>query len=242
MIIRGMLKAKTIAAISAAAGLAIGASVALPGSASAGTCTNSLGLLAANTTCTATGTITLAGGSLTMGGPSNLVWSGSVTGAVQTIYDTSSSNDQTLYSSDLRGLPTSNAGSGWNITAVGSAFTGTATSGNATLPTSGVLTFGGGGNATLAAQQPTAACIIVLTCNVPTPSATPVTYPASVPTGGTTPTPTKIYQAAAGSGQGGVQIGGGSAANPATWAVTLPALVAADTYTSTVTLTIAAGP
>jgi hypothetical protein len=125
--------------------------------------------------------------------------------------------------SDLRGLPTSNAGSGWNIPAVGSAFTGTATSGNATLPTTGVLTFGGGGNATLAAQQPTAACIIVLTCNVPTPSATPVTYPASVPTGGTSPTPTKIYQAAAGSGQGGVQIGGGSAANPATWAVTLPA-------------------
>src|ERR1700761_5143524 len=141
MIIRRMLKAKTIAVVSAA-GLAIGVVAALPGSASAGTCTNSLGLLSANTTCTTTGTITLTGGLLTMGGPSNLAWTGAVTGAPQTLYDASSSNDQTLYSSDLRGLPSTNAGSGWNITAVGTVFTGTATSGNATLPTTGVLAFG----------------------------------------------------------------------------------------------------
>jgi hypothetical protein len=223
-------------------GLAIGGAVALPGSASAAACTNSLGLLVGNTNCTATGTVTLAGGFLTMGGPSNLTWTGSITGAVQTLYDASSNNDQTLYSQDLRGLPTTNAGSGWNMTAVGTDFTGTATSGNATLPTTGVLAVGGGASAALAAARPTAACIVVLTCNVPTSGTTPVTYPAQVPTGGTTPTPTKIYQAAAGTGQGGVQIGGSAAANPATWSVTLPALVAADTYTSTVTLTIAAGP
>ncbi len=234
-----ILKAKTIAAISAG-GLAIGVAVALPASsASAGTCTNALGVT--STTCTSTGTITLAGGLLTMGGPTSLTWTGAVTGAVQTLYDASSSNDQTLYSSDLRGLISTSSGSGWNITASGTQFTGTATSGNATLPTTGVLSFGGGNTSALAAQRPTAACIIVATCTLPTASGTPVTYPVGVPTSGT-PTPTKIYQAAAGTGTGGVQIGGGSAANPATWAVTLPALVAADTYTSTVTLTIASGP
>jgi hypothetical protein len=66
-------------------------------------------------------------------------------------------------------------------------------------------------------------------------------YPLFVPTG-TTPTPTKIYNATAGTGLGIIQIGGSAATHPAVWQVNLPPVVTADTYTSTITVTIAAGP
>jgi hypothetical protein len=210
--------------------------VALSGTADAAVCNGINGLAG---TCTTSGSITIMAGGLTVGAPGSLTWSGAVTGAAQTLYDTTPA-DEVLYASDLRGLLSTNANSGWKITAAGTTFTGGTTAATlADTPGGQVLAFGGGASAATSNAVPTAACYITLTCTNATTNVSG--YPLFVPTG-TTPTPTKIYNAAAGTGLGIIQIGGSAAAHPAVWQVNLPPVVTADTYTSTITVTIAAGP
>jgi hypothetical protein len=228
-------KARAAGAAVCAAGLVVTATVALSGTANAAGCNGLTGLAGS---CTTTGTVTITAGGLTVGAPASLSWTANITGAAQTIYDTSTS-DEILYTSDLRGLLSGNANAGWNITATATTFSA---SGGATLADTGtgqVLAFGGGA-AGSASQVPTAACVTVLTC---TPAVTTVTgYPLFVPTGASA-TPTKIYNSSTATGQGIGQVGGtGTGVNPAVWQVNLPAVVNAGTYTSTVTVTIAAVP
>lgn len=235
MTVRRRLGAKTGTAV-LTAGLVAGAMVALAGPADAAACSGLSGLAGS---CTTGGTITIGSGGLSVGGPASLAWSASLSGQAQTVYDTSASADETLYASDLRGLISTNSGSGWKITASAGPFTGTATSGNATIPdiTAGQVLAFGGGTAGAANNTPSTSCVYIV-CGAPADS---VTYPLFVPTG-TSPTPAKIYNAGAGTGTGVIQVGGSSATHPAVWSIAVPAGQPADTYTSTVTLTIAAGP
>ncbi len=233
MHIRRILHRKAGAAV-LAAGLAVTATVALSGTADAAACSGLTGLAGS---CTTTGTVTITAGGLTVGAPASLTWTAAITGAAQTIYDTNAS-DEILYTSDLRGLLSTNGSAGWNVTATAGTFTGGTGATLADTAGGQVLAFGGGASGA-ATNVPTAACVIVLTC---TPASTSVTgYPLFVPTGASA-TPTKIYNASTTTGQGIGQIGGSSATHPAVWQVNLPSVVAADTYTSTVTVTIAAGP
>jgi hypothetical protein len=223
-------------------GLAIGAMAALPGAAEAATPACTGGTTANGTvgSCTTSATVGLSSGGLTMNGPIGENW-GTVplNGQTQTVYDTTA-NDEGLVASDLRGLLSTGTGSGWDITASAAAFTGTATA--TTIPdtaTGKVLAFNGGGTSGTAANTPTAACYYgLLLCALPTNS---VTFPAFVPTGASVPA-LRIYNAAAGTGVGVVQVGASGATHPGVWSVTLPPTLAVDTYTSTITLTIAAGP
>jgi hypothetical protein len=214
-----------------AAGLAAGAAIALPGAANADTCTQG------GTACSATGSMDLGAGALTMTTPSNLSWTAAETGAPQTVYDTTTGHGS-LQISDLRGLITG-AGAGWTVTATATTFTGTASATN-TIPdvTAGqVLFLGGGSTPTTADVAPASACVTTGDCTVPTNGLTG--YPLAVPTG-TDATPTTIYEASAGTGTGIIQVGSG--ANLATWAVSLPSVLAADTYDSTITMSVNTGP
>lgn len=234
MTVRRRLGAKA-GAVLAAAGLTAGALVALAGPADAAACNGLTGLAGS---CATTGTVTITAGGLSMGGPATLTWAANITGAAQTVYDTTAS-DEILYSSDLRGLPSANAAAGWNITATATTFTGTGTGATLADTAGGQVLAVGGGGVGAAANVPTAACVTTLTCTV---AATSVTgFPLFVPTG-TSATPTKIYNASTSTGQGIGQFGGSAATHPVVWQVTLPAVVTADAYRSTVTLTIAAVP
>lgn len=186
------------------------------------------------------------GRTLTMVAPTTLNWSGQVTGATQTIYDTLPF-DWGLEVFDLRGLPSTGPQdpfSGWNITATATPFTGIAD--GATIPDTdmgSVLAFGGGDSTATATNVPGSSCATSVTCM---PAITSLTnYPIFIPT--SVPVPVTIYNAMPGTGTGTVQIGVGfpspSTANPAVWSVTLPGDVTAEPYTSTITTTVAAaGP
>jgi hypothetical protein len=171
--------------------------------------------------------------------PATLTWTASVIGAPQTVYDAIPA-DGTFQVSDLRGILTG-VTAGWDVTATATTFTGT-TSATHTIPDPGttgtVLSFGGGSTTLAAAVAPTSACTTTGDCTVPTQTL-PTVYPAFVLTGAAV-TPVTIYNATAGTGTGAVQVGSG--ANLATWALTLPAILAADTYTSTITISVSAGP
>jgi hypothetical protein len=187
------------------------------------------------------GTVTLTSGGLTMVSPTTVTWGGVLTGAAQTIYDTLGT-DEAIDVLDLRGLLSGNASSGWNVTATAATFTGVAT--GTTIPDNSggeVLSFGGGGTSGTATSTPSSVCVTTGTCTAATSNVTG--FPLFVPTGSATPT--KIYNATAGTGTGIVQIGTSTLAtgtHPAIWAVTLPPSLAADAYTSTITMTVAAGP
>lgn len=246
MTIRRRLCAMTGATV-LAAGLAIGATVVLPGGANATSCT---GTVSAAASCTSGGTVTLSSGGLTLITPGTLAWSATLDGASQTLYDTTAgttgtyTSHEAFYALDYRGL-LSGAGSGWNVTATATTFTGTVSTSNTIAdngsPPGKVLSFGGGGTPGTASNTPTAQCEVALTCISPTTSVSG--YPLFILTG-TSVTPTKIYNAPAASGSGLVQIGSGyvTGANPAVFAVTIPALQTLDTYTSTITMSVSAGP
>jgi hypothetical protein len=220
--------------------LAIGAALALPGTANAGVGVCSLS--GPSGSCSIVGSVTLTGGALTMVAPVTLTWTAGITGTAQTVYDTLATDDA-LDVLDLRGLLSSSSTSGWDVTATATAFTGTVT--KATIPdstTGKVLAFGGGSTSATATSVPSALCLTAGTCTVATD--TVAGYPLFIPTGATA-TPVKIFNATAGTGTGIVQIGTSAVAtgtNPAVWSVTLPSSVAADIYTSTITVTVAAGP
>ena len=108
--------ATTMAVALAAAGAAIG----LSGTAGASTCTLGAPLGA----CSTTGTATVSPGTLTMVAPPTLTWGTTISDASQTVYDTLDA-DTTLDAIDLRGLASTDPGSGWNITATATPFIAT---------------------------------------------------------------------------------------------------------------------
>ena len=158
----------------------------------------------------ATATATITAGTLAfVGAPPNVNFSATLNGLNQTVTAT-----QALDVSDATG---SNAG--WDITATSTTF---ATGGGPTLATS----------ATTVASAPTRVCDASSSCTLATNS---VGYPYTLPAGASAPTATKVFNAAANTGEGNQTV-------TVTWSLAVPAATVPGTYTSTWTISLASGP
>jgi len=157
----------------------------------------------------ATATATITGGSLAfVSAPPNVSFSDTLDGTNQTVTAT-----EALDVSDATG---SNAG--WSITATSTTFT----TGTVTLATT----------ATSATSTPTHACDAGSSCTLATNG---VAYPYTLPAAASAPTATKVYNAAANTGEGNETV-------TVTWSLAVPATTAPGTYTSTWTLSLVSGP
>ena len=225
----GRARTRTVAAGTAAllaGGMA--ATVLLPAgaaSASIGTCTGTS--LPAGSSCTLTGTGTITGGTLTLAtSPTALAWGTTLAGSDSQLTDTTAGH--TAFSvNDSTG-----SGAGWNVTVSATTFT----AGSKTLANSGTLALTGSTSSESATTAPDAACNTGSTCTAPTDSAT---YPLAVTTAASSPTAVKIYNAAAGTGLGYVNVG---SVNPAAWWLNVPANAYAGAYTSTITWALNSAP
>jgi len=185
------------------------------------------GAVPAGSNCTMTGTVNVTGGSLTLTASSSLTWAATLSGLDQSVVDVVA-GDQQLTVDDATGT-----GAGWHVTTSATTFT----NGSHILPNAGTFVLTGSVSSISATSAPTATCSA--TCTLPTNTAT---YPVSITTAATSPTPVTIYDTSAGSGLGQVVIGGSSAANPVGWWVNLPASAVAGSYTSTITMAIVSAP
>jgi hypothetical protein len=223
------IRRKRVASVLGAGALLIGGvgapALLAAGPASAATCSPGI-------PCTITGTATLSGGTLTMTAPGSLTWAGTLNGLTQELVDTVPA-DQTYSVDDATGSAT-----GWNVSVDATTFT---TTGGTPVPLPNAGTFSTNGSVTsaTAATAPSAACASVGTCTLPTDTA--VTYPVALTTA-LAPTPTVVYEAAAGTGLGTVNIGGSTATDPVGWWLTVRADSAPGIYTSTVDINLASGP
>lgn len=235
---------RKLAGLAAAGALALGgfagAAVAGAGSANAAAC-DPLTPVVAGTTCDIAGSANL-GGNLSLTAPATLTWSGSVLGTSTAFYVDTVAADQ-IYGVDDE----TTSGDGWNVAASATTFTnekGTADTG-IVLKTNGCTLDTQTGCATpqTGAVAPTA----TLTCNggVPGPNCSlptnTVTYPVTL-TGLTPPATAEVYNAAIGTGEGTMNIGGSTAAHPVGWWITVPASTEAGVYTTTVTIGVSSGP
>lgn len=183
----------------------------------------------------------MTSGHLTLTSPTSLTWVETVNGLDQQVVDVVP-GDQTYQVNDARGTDV-----GWNVTASATTFVGshpgtdTHTFGDpGPLWTNGSVTEAVPG--TLDATTPTATCLTGSTCTVPNDAALVAAYPVNIVTTGAGVTPYSIYQAAVGSGEGTITIGGSGHANPVGWWLIIPSNITQDVYTSTITLTVAAAP
>ena len=148
-----------------------------------------------------------ASGGLTFTPPTSFSWpSTTLTGRDQSI-----TTPLALSPSDETG-----SGAGWNLTATSTTF---ASSGR-TLPTN---------SASITAAAATSASG---NCSLPTNQ---ISYPVTVPAGPTAPMGVKVFDAAAGTGAGPVDVS-------LTAALNVPGNASIGTYTSTWTLTLSSGP
>jgi WxL domain surface cell wall-binding len=157
----------------------------------------------------ATATANISAGSLAfVTSPPNVTFNATLNGANQNVTAT-----QALDVSDGTG-----SGAGWNITATSTTFT----TGSVTLSTT----------ATTVQSAPTTACDASSTCTLATNS---VSYPYTLPAAASAPTATKVFNAAANTGQGNQTV-------TVTWQLNVPANTVAGTYTSTWTISLVSGP
>ena len=219
---RGASLAATVALV---LGGLVSAAIAGPTAADAATCTATVG-----TACVDTGTATLGAGTLSATVPASLTWSATLNGLGQQVGD-STSTDQGYTVDDATG-----SGAGWNVTVSATTFSAT---GGATLPDSGTFSTNGSVSSATDTTAPTQACTTSGECTLPTNG---TTYPVAITTAATTPTAVKIYDAAATTGLGSVDIGGSAAANPVGWWVHVPGTATPGTYTSTVTISVVSAP
>ncbi len=179
-------------------------------------------------TPTATGTtnsLTFTG-SRNLTTPSSLGWSAALTGANQSLVDPTPA-DQQLTVNDATGT-----GAGWHLALAATTFT----TGTQALANSGTFVFTSSQSVT-STTAPSTAC--VTTCTLP---GNTVTYPVAVTTAASSPTPSTIWSAPAGTGLGAITIGGSTAARPVGWWVKVPGNTPAGTYTSTITVQMISGP
>jgi hypothetical protein len=158
---------------------------------------------------------------------SSLSWAATLNGANQNIVD-SVAADQQFSLSDLTG-----SGAGWNLSVSATTFT----NGTHTLPNSGTFIFTGSLTSQSTIAAPSASC--VTTCTLPTDTAT---YPVAITTSSTSPSATKVYSAAAGTGVGAMTIGGHTTTHPIGWWLNFPANSFTGAYTSTITVAVSSGP
>jgi hypothetical protein len=230
-------KRRVVGLVSACAltlGSLAGAAIAGAGAANAAACDPAT-FVTAGTPCTITGTAGLSG-SLSFAAPATLTWSGSATGGATAYYVDTTALDQ-VYSVDDETL----SGAGWNVNAYASSFVnekGT-TDTDIALSTDGSTALTAGA---IPATTPTA----TLTCNGGTPGpncsapTNTLTYPVVLTGNGTTAVP--IYNAGTGTGEGAMDIGGSTAANPVGWWITVPTGTQPGIYTTTITMGITSGP
>jgi hypothetical protein len=220
---------RRVASLAAAGALALGglasSVVAGAGAADAATCT-------VGTACVITGSADLTGGILSATVPSSLAWAATLTGVAQNVVDTTA-GDQGYTVDDATG-----SGAGWHVTVSATTFSAT---GGATLPDTGTFSTTGSATSSTATTAPTQACTGGTgDCTLPNNAAT--TYPVAITTAAATPTAQTVYQAAAATGVGSVDIGGSTATNPVGWWIHVPGTAVPGTYTSTITINIISGP
>jgi hypothetical protein len=173
-------------------------------------------------TCDMTGTLDLTGGALGIEAPAALSWSATLNGLDQEVADTT----DTAYTT----VDPTGTGAGWTVTAAATTFT----AGSDTLPDSGTLVTNGSTTSEADTTPPGNSCATGSTCTAP--SLTGITFPVAITTATTGPTPTAIYDADTGSGEGSNVI------SPAVWWVNILSDATPGTYTSTITLAITSGP
>jgi len=150
---------------------------------------------------------------------------GNVTFPATTLNGTNQTKTATL------GLDVSDAtgsGTGWNITATSTTFTGGCTGTGCTAPTLPT-------SATTVGTAPTVACDTGVTCTVATNA---ITYPYTLPAGATAPVATKAYNAGANTGMGNQTV-------TPTFSLAIPAnqlIGNASAFTSTWTISLVSGP
>ena len=163
--------------------------------------------------------------------PATLAWSGTLNGRNQALADTNAADEQ-LVLDDQTG-----SGSGWNVAVTATPFTN---GGGSSLPSTSVLEVTGSVTNAASLAAPTASCVASSICTLPTDSS--VIYPQTITAAAQSPTPAVVYVAYPNTGIGPVSIGGSTAANPFGWWVNVPGYAASGTYTSTVTVSVGAGP
>jgi hypothetical protein len=173
--------------------------------------------------------LTLTGGSLLVTAPASLNWSGTISGANLSLYD-STAADEGYVVADSTGT-----GAGWHVTVSATQFT----AGAHTLANAGTFSTTGSLSSISATTAPTASCVTAGACTLPTDTST---YPVAITTAATSPTAYTVYDTSASTGLGNIQIGGSSATNPVGWWLSVPATAFAGTYTSTVTIAVVSGP
>jgi hypothetical protein len=218
-----------------AAGLAVGAGIALPGTADAAACSGTTLI----TNCTISSTADVGAGTLQLLPPNALSWSPTLTGTAQSVVD---ATDTGIAVSDLSG-----SGGGWNVTASATTFT----NGTATFPDTGTLSIDGSTAAGEVSTPPAVSCLVPQggapqpNCTLPTGFSP--TWPLPITTTATT-NPVTVYSAAAATGIGLVALGdvtlgsNTSTGAPFAWWINVPAYAITGNYTSTVTMAIATGP
>jgi hypothetical protein len=205
-------------------GLVAGSVFLMPGTASAAACGTAI---AAGTSCTMTGSVSLTSGALTLTSPGSLSWAATLTGTDQSVADVSGGDEQYTVN-DATG-----SGAGWHVTLSATTFT----NGSHTFPNSGTLVTNGSTTSVTSTTAPSATC--TGTCTLPSNG---TTYPVDITTAAVSPIPAFIYDTASSTGLGQVVIGGVLAPNPVGWWVNIPASASAGIYTSTITMEAISGP
>jgi hypothetical protein len=171
-------------------------------------------------------------GGLWVGAPPSLSWSGTLNGQNRALTDTTAA-DQLLMVNDQ-----TNSAAGWHLTVSTTNFVNSVAA--YTLPASAVLGVTGSTADLFTSAAPTATCSGSAACTVPDTSA--VTYPVIINSAASSPAAATVYNAKAGTGVGLTSLGGSAAANPVGWWVNVPAVAAAGSYLSTLTVTVSTGP
>ena len=166
-------------------------------------------------------------GPLSVTAPASLTWAITLNGLNQTIADAVAGDQQLAVSDETL------TGAGWHVTISATTFT----NGAHTLPNTGTFVLTGSISSITASTAPSLAC--TASCIPPNDA---VTYPVAVTSAASSPSPVSVYDVSAGSGLGGILLGGSSAADPFGWWVKVPGNAWRGSYTSTVTVAIVSGP
>jgi hypothetical protein len=228
--------ARTSTLVASAATLVFGTLFVAASEASAGP--QSCATTPAASTCSISGTANVQAGSLTVEAPSNLYWSGQLTGANLEVLGSTSSGGSTG-NTTIEPIDGTGSGDGWNLTVTSTQFAATDTANTIPLSSSAGTSYNlsvngngaGAGNTTTPVQN----CASGSTCTEATSNSAAVTYPVYVPAAATAPTPVSLFTADAGTGMGAIDLS-------TDWWLSVPANTDADTYYSTITLAINTGP
>jgi len=179
--------------------------------------------------CAMPGTAVITGGSLSLQAPAGLHWTDQLTGVDQLVASAPVSPSSDLYTvTDPTG-----AAAGWSVAVSATPFTGIDFTPDAnTLP--GTMVFDASDSSPTDTVALDSTCASNSTCTKPVTS---VSLPQTITAGATAPT--QLVNAAVNTGMGSIVLG---TDNPATFWLSVPSNTVADTYDSTINLSISSGP